>query len=184
MMNPVRDIEWEFYPNIEPGMKMLELGDKINRGVTYKQYFESLGVNHTSIDWNGKNGAINRDLRTPLWHEFGQFDVVTNIGTTEHVDDQKMVWSNISEMCKVGGYVVCVTPAPIGDNWWWHGEYYPTIEFYHKFAEVRGYKILKIREDHPKPHRNIYCLLHKTSIASGEIPIELIHKNTIRPRYA
>jgi hypothetical protein len=46
---------------------MLELGNK--RGTEhepYKGHFEKMGIAHTSIDWNGQDGAIAADLRNPL----------------------------------------------------------------------------------------------------------------------
>jgi hypothetical protein len=73
---PVRPDEWNYYVPLV-GDSMLELGDKINPAwsgehKTYKSHFESLGFRHVSIDWNGNNGAIARDLRKPLWDEFGR----------------------------------------------------------------------------------------------------------------
>ena len=94
--NPIakhRPDEWALYKPLN-GMKMLELGGKwcSQAGVTYKQVFESLRFHHTSLDWNGEHGALVRDLREPQWPEFGQFNIVSNMGTSEHVGDQRGVW--------------------------------------------------------------------------------------------
>lgn len=183
MINPVRPLEWKYYPELKSGMTMLELGNKKNGNTTYKSFFEKMGIKHTSIDWNGEDGALNRDLRTPLWNEFGQFDVVTNIGTSEHVDDQLMVWANIVKMCKVGGYIVCCTPAPMQDSWWWHGEHYPTEEFYKQLCNKNGLKLVRMEVNHPKPHTNIYCQMQKIEPTDCVfVPVGFIYKNEIRQR--
>ena len=58
------------------GKTMLELGNKIQQGYSFKKYFTRLGFEHTSVDWNGKDGALKKDLRLPL--KLGTFDMVTN----------------------------------------------------------------------------------------------------------
>ena len=50
--NPIPSPEWELYQPLV-GDTMLELGNKITKGTSYKQYFESIGFKHTSVDWNG-----------------------------------------------------------------------------------------------------------------------------------
>ena len=46
------------------------------------------GVQHTSFDLNAKHGALPVDLAQPIgdprW--LGVFDIVTNSGTSEHVE--------------------------------------------------------------------------------------------------
>jgi SAM-dependent methyltransferase len=162
---PVRPDEWNYYVPLV-GESMLELGDKINPAwtgehKTYKAHFESLGFRHVSIDWNGNNGAIARDLREPLWDEFGQFDMVTNIGTTEHVDPQGKVWENIWRMCKPGGVIVSVTPYPDGKNWWWHGIHYPTREFFRALSMANSCEIERMGADLSAPNKNLYVRMRK-----------------------
>lgn len=183
---PVRPDEWAFYEPLDGVESMLELGDKINGALgTYKAFFEGLGIRHVSIDWNGKNGALNRDLRKPLWAELGQFDCVTNIGTTEHVTGegaQRAVWENIHRLLRPGGLLVSVTPKP--GCWHWHGTHYPTIEFYSEFCRLNGYVIEGLAEQLPAPNTNIYLRARK-GLASGFImPAEsLIYRNHMRPRW-
>ena len=108
---------------------VLELGNKKSSHGVYKKDFKELGITHTSVDWNGKDGALNLDLRKPL--NLGKFDMVTNFGTTEHVDEQYPVWKNIHDSLKVGGILVGETPYP--GNLPGHGIWYPTLEFYMEF---------------------------------------------------
>lgn len=121
--------------------RMLELGNKNGtggRGDSYKRHFEALGIMHTSVDWNGEDGALPLDLRQPL--NLGRFDMVTNIGTSEHVDDQAPVWRNMIESCDQ--VLVCITPAP-GD-WPGHGLFYPQPEFYTELARLNGFDLEKL----------------------------------------
>lgn len=177
-----RQDEWNYYDPLI-GSRMLELGGKINHGLTYKAYFEALGFEHISIDWNGEHGALKRDLRKPLWDEFGQFDMVSNIGTTEHVDGQRGVWENIHRMTRVGGVLVSLTPYHDGKSWWWHGEHYPTEEFFHSFAELNGWEIEKIGRQKEPPYENLYVRLRKLDEKDFVMPDEsLIVRNKRRPR--
>ena len=135
-----REDEWRLLDPLH-GDSMLELGNKRNGDAIYKAYFESLGYRHVSVDWNGRDGALKRDLRLPLWDELGQFDMLTNIGTTEHVSDQRGVWENIHHLVKPGGLYCGLTPYPDGRNWWWHGDWYPTEDFFRAFADLNGWQI-------------------------------------------
>jgi len=77
-------------------LSMLELGnqtcDKEIRAKTgfhiAKEYWESLGVSHISVDVNGKNGALNKDLtdHNDFKEMHDSFDIIYNAGTTEHVE--------------------------------------------------------------------------------------------------
>jgi len=180
-----RPDEWELYQPLM-GKRMLELGGKINKPFTYKAYFQALGFEHISIDWNGDHGALVRDLRKPLWDEFGQFDMVTNMGTTEHVtgpNGQAGVWENIHMMTKVGGVYVGQTPYHDGKSWWWHGEYYPKEEFYEAFSALNGWEIEHLYIDREIPNQNLYCRMMKTEDLPFWMPdTGLIKRNNRRPR--
>lgn len=115
---------------------MLELGNK--RGTEhepYKPYFEARGIRHVSVDWNGEDGALALDLRKPL--KLGTFDMVTNIGTSEHVDEQAPCWRNI--VLAADQVIACSTPHP-GD-WPGHGLFYPELAFYEELARLNGFQV-------------------------------------------
>jgi len=127
------------------GTSMLELGDKQDAGRVYKQWFESLGFRHVSVDTNGLHGALPLDLREPL--NLGTFDMVCNIGTSEHVsednwDGQVACWRNIIEALHVGSVLLCDTPAPGG--WRDHGKWYPHPEFYRELARLNGLEVERL----------------------------------------
>ena len=100
---------------IESVETMIELGNKKNALGTYKDYFESVGIKHTSVDWNGEDGALAMDLNHP--QILPKSDVVTNFGTSEHVENQKEVFENIDRF--MGKWAVHAVPL-IG-NWYGPG---------------------------------------------------------------
>ena len=97
------------------GLSMLELGNQTIRRSskhdlpkTGKKYFESLGMHHTSVDLNGLDGAIALNLSKPIINPnwVNHFDVVTNFGTTEHVEPyeaQYACFRNIHNFMAVNG---------------------------------------------------------------------------------
>jgi len=177
-----RPDEWQLYSPLV-GKRMLELGGKINAPFTYKAYFEAIGFEHISIDWNGDHGALIRDLQKPLFQELGQFDMVSNMGTTEHVSDQAGVWANIHNLTKEGGVYVGQTPYHDGKSWWWHGDWYPTEDFFKSFAELNNWDIERMYIDREVPNQNLYVRMIKEEDAPFAMPdLSLIKRNHRRPR--
>lgn len=158
-MKPFPADEWKLLEPLTGVSRMLELGNKKNHDGVYKAAFEAMGIEHVSVDWNGEDGALKLDLRVPQWETLGQFDMVTNFGTTEHVASQKGVWENIHRCLKVGGTLISMTPFP-GD-WSWHGEFYPTEDFYWQLAQRNGYVVERLYVDREPPRRNWYCRMRK-----------------------
>lgn len=148
---------------------MLELGDQIiyfnpEYGTYSTPYFKNHypNLDHICIDIKPEKHAKEADLREPL--NLGEFDSITNAGTTEHV--QGSLWAaykNIHEACKVGGIMVHENPKT--GNWPGHGDHYMTQGFYLDLANKNGYSILDIGE-HPAMGNstdgwNVYCVLRK-----------------------
>jgi len=152
------------------GDSMFEAGGKVNRklpghagDITYKSYFLAIGFkHHVSVDFDDRWADYTDDLRKPLWEKFGQFDMFTNMGTSEHIEgNQAGYWENVHRMTKVGGLYIHLTPNPGGKDWPVHGIHYPTEEFLHQFAKLNGWVVEKIGIDRPQPHRNLYGRLRK-----------------------
>lgn len=189
LSNPVRPDEYAYYLPLERGdgkpvKRMFELGNKINgdKG-SYKDFFVKMGFEHISVDWNGHDGALPLDLREPIYDRFEPFDIVTNIGTTEHVSNQFGVWKNIHYLCDLHGVIVSVTPYPDGNSWWWHGEWYPTEMFFERFAELNGYRIERMGRDLPPPNENLYVRLVKIDTCEFQMPSpDTFYRNQMRPR--
>lgn len=161
------------------GKTMLELGNKSDRTCqhTYKQYFQARGLIHTSVDWNGQQGALKLDLREPI--NLGTFDMVSNIGTTEHVDGQYGVWKNICEAMHVGSVFVSTTPKP--GHWPGHGLWYPQPEFYQSLAELNGMvveRLFETPEDYNQKADNmIFARLRRVEACPFVMPSGLLVRN-------
>ena len=151
------------------GTTMLELGNKTKGKMVYKDVFESLGFGHVSVDLNGKNGALALDLRKPL--NLGTFDMVTNIGTSEHVSvndyaGQAGCWRNIVEAMHVGSVLVSITPRVGVEKWKRHGRWYPTTEFFEGLAKLNGMTVERLEMDDNEQ----YARLRRTVIVDFEMP--------------
>ena len=117
------------------GVIMCELGNQKMRFGKYKtgkKYFKSLGAKHISIDINGKSGAKKLNLAKPIDRWKGKFDIVTNYGTSEHVEGQNECFENIYNFCRVGG--VMVHAVPMEGTYIGHSPYHYDVEFFNKLA--------------------------------------------------
>ena len=130
------------------GLKMCELGNQylFVEGIqfrTAKEYFLSIGVEHTSIDINGQDDALVYNLAKPIndLKLLGNFDVVTNYGTTEHVYNQYECFRNIHNFCRIGGLFIHV--GPLVGSWPFHCENYYYPLFFAKLAEKNNYRIIR-----------------------------------------
>jgi SAM-dependent methyltransferase len=180
MTNPIPEYcHHFFYPIV--GSRMLELGNKKTGNVSYKSYLTAQGIDHVSVDWNGEDGAIPLDMRVPL-PDWEPFDMITNFGCTEHVSVQEPIWESIHRLCKPGGVIICMCPAP-GD-WWWHGNWYPTTEFYEQYAGRNGYTIEHMAIGREHPTRNIDVRMVKgDDVLPFTMPDEsTMFYNRMRPR--
>lgn len=152
------------------GTRMLELGNqRIARRAmigarTGKAYYTDLGVEHTSLDFNGKDGAVALDLSVavdkPEWH--GYFDIVTNAGTTEHVephDAQYTCFANLHEWLKPGGIFIHIVPAVEGlastNRWDKHCNNYYSAAFFEMLARENDYALVASRVIN---HLRVACL--------------------------
>jgi SAM-dependent methyltransferase len=109
--------------------------------------------------------------------------MLSNMGTTEHVDGQAGVWENIHRLVRPGGVYVGQTPYHDGRSWWWHGDWYPTEGFFESFAELNGWTIERLYRGREVPHQNLYCRMTKGDETPFAMPDEsLIKRNQIRPR--
>jgi len=147
----------KIFPNGDINNKlMLELGNqrirkkiRKNFNIKYnisKQYFESLGVKHYSIDINGKEGSIPIDLSKPItdkfWHN--KFDIGTDFGTIEHITNknfgQWQAWCNFHNAIKKGG--IFIHSIPHKNGWIKHCDAHYDNEFFEKLSETNNYRII------------------------------------------
>jgi hypothetical protein len=167
-----RSAELELYMPLV-GKSMLELGNKKNAPHTYKEFFVARGFRHVSVDLNGQNGALALDLMQPL--ALGQFDMISNIGTTEHVMSQEPVWRNICEALHVGSVLVSTTPQP-GD-WQWHGFWHPTADFYRDLAALNGLSLDRLYVWGAEPRRMNFARLTRVERVPFVMPKDNLFRN-------
>lgn len=138
------------------GIKMLEFGDQTIAPEeipesTGKEYFSNRGVEHISLDLNGRNGAIRIDLSKPIrkrqW--LGQFDIVTNAGTSEHIEPlskQYECFKNVHDCLRVGGIAIHIVPDVVELDerglWKGHCSYYYSEAFFSELAKQSGSTML------------------------------------------
>ena len=143
--------------------RMCELGNQWLRDppMSAKAYFTSLGVDHTSIDLNGKDGALPLDLGTtePFERYRERFDVVTNFGTLEHIEADTVCMDNIESMCRSGGLMVHV--VPLVGNWESHGLRHYDMEFFRKEATCHDLLDLHIHDRGRAQSDLVYCAIRK-----------------------
>lgn len=113
-----------------------------------KDYFRLYGIEHFSYDLIPHQEAEFLDLRNPIPQELeGKFDVVTDYGTTEHVDgDFYQANKNIHNMVKVGGLVIRETP--LTGHWIGHAHNYLDAKFYEDLALFNDYTILELNVEY------------------------------------
>lgn len=127
------------------GLRWCELGDQVmlyRKNKPAKKRYEKLGVEHVSLDLNGRHGALPVDLCKPVTG-LGVFDVVTNYGTAEHVDNQYEVFKNIHNLCKVGGIIIHFMPA-VG-YWEGHSRYHYSLDFAANLAVQCQYRVIMLQ---------------------------------------
>lgn len=138
------------------GLKFCELGDTRNRG-NFRDYLQTIGLprytkffeyleheeaTSIQIDVNGQDGALLIDLGNLIDDKkmLGQFDIVLDCGTSEHIDNQYIVFKNIFNLLKVGGIVIHYLPLNL--SYKGHSGWKYTLESFNKFAIDCKYELI------------------------------------------
>jgi hypothetical protein len=114
-------------------------------------FWQWLEFNHAAIDIDESPGSIPLDLNydtVPL-EEKGKYDLVTNLGTTEHVANQLNAFKLIHELTKLGGVMVHELPAQGMFN---HGLINYNPKFFWMLARSNRYKWLHTNFSVGFPH--------------------------------
>jgi hypothetical protein len=148
------------------GLRICELGNQESGWtlrVSVKPVLEWLGAEHTSIDLNGRDGALPYDLSKPLpSFMLGQFDLVTNAGTTEHVVadsafmDQYQAFKSIHDLTIPWAAMLHVVPSEKGAHC--GCGYVYTHAFFQALASLCGYRIIDLYDSKSDPN-HIACLM-------------------------
>lgn len=151
------------------GLDWCELGNQGYCDKTAKEMYKSKGVNHTSIDINGRDGAIKLDLDKDVPKTLeNRFDVITNYGTTEHVNNQYSVFKNMHNMGRVG--CIIFHGVPLIGNWPRHCRYYYSMKFFELLAKACAYTVIDIKifntDFYKAPKNLVACILRKERASS------------------
>lgn len=146
------------------GLKMAEFGNQkvkfepgegARRLQLAKPYLEFFGVHHVSFDTNGRGNSIYQDLSRPIDNAAlraatgigcGEFDIVTNFGTSEHVEHetQVQVFRNAHDLCRFGGLMVHAVPR--AGTCKGHGAWKYTADWFERLARGLNYEIEHLTE--------------------------------------
>lgn len=133
-------------------LSILELGDQDiydSRIAEFKTKFRNLISKQfkiwKTIDLTDSYGSGVEiiDLSIPTSINI-QFDIITNFGTTEHVEPesgQYTCWNNINDLLKVGGLLINEVPTDNG-YWYDHCRYFYTDDFFYNL-ENYGFSLIE-----------------------------------------
>lgn len=131
--------------------KLVELGNQLlhpthpfsSKFRSGKKYYESLGVDYTSIDLNGANDSLVHDLSLPLPDSLlGKFDSCSNWGTLEHTNNQYVSFKNTHDLVKLNGLMLHA--LPLEGHWPNHCRYYYNTDFVQQLSKLCQYEIFQL----------------------------------------
>ena len=131
-------------------LKMLQLGDQMYRekSIRAKKFFEDIGTLVTSIDINGEGGSLPLDLSKPINNPayINHFDIVTNFGTSEHVENHIMCFENMYNFTRKNGIMFNLVPR---EGFWNKGSHSKvhkyTTDFFDDLAKHYSCELLENR---------------------------------------
>ena len=102
-------------------------------------FWKWLGIEYLAIDVDGSVGALPLDLNFDhIPKEFiNKFDLVTNLGTTEHIANQVNALKAIHDLTKVGWFILHNLPA---QGYLHHGLINYNTKFFWMLARTTGYR--------------------------------------------
>jgi hypothetical protein len=120
----------------------VDIEDQALNGSACRDYYHNAGVElYLAFDLSGRNGSFKIDLCKD--HDFmPQFDIVTNFGTIEHVNNQYHAFKNMHDLCVTGG--IMAHAFPVIGHWPNHGRYYYSLPFAYELAERTQYHVIDI----------------------------------------
>lgn len=146
-----------------------ELGDQglswEAKGTKAKDWYVERGCGrYVSIDGNGE-GTLTADLNLPVKLE--PFDLVTDLGTGEHIFDQAQVWRTIHALTKPGGYIAFDRPAQGHEK---HCFYLTNECVFRDVAEANDYVITWLDRTTRTRGQLIRGIFQKTTNAPFRVP--------------
>ena len=115
-----------------------------------RRFWEWLGCSYTAIDIDGSPGSLPLDLNVdevPAEHK-GRYQLVMNLGTTEHVADQNQAMKVVHDLTAVGGVMIHTVPMQGYSN---HGLLNYNPKFFWMLAKSCRYHWLDMRISYDTP---------------------------------
>ena len=114
--------------------------DNYKKNIYAESFFNAIGSKKIdAIDFSNYEGAnIIHDLNFPVSHELEEaYDIILDSGTLEHVFNYPVAILNCMKMIKVGGNIICISPA---NNYFGHGFYQFSPDlFFRLFSFENGF---------------------------------------------
>lgn len=125
------------------GEEFLKINHPAEKEYTPEVFYKGLGFKeYNCIDMDGRNNAFKFNLNANLELEYnftGNYDLVTNYGTSEHCFDQHQVFRNIHNLCAPGGIIIHALPFQGFVN---HGFFNYQPDFFRDIAAANNYCII------------------------------------------
>jgi SAM-dependent methyltransferase len=158
------------------GQSTPELEATLAKGDGYVDgLFELLGTKElVSVDFSRYEGAsLIHDMNLPLSADHvGQFDLVFDGGTLEHIFNFPCAIRSCMELVKVGGHLLLLTPT---NNWSGHGFYQFSPElFFRVLSAENGYEVERMIAYEVYPNSQLYEVTEPKLLGSR---VELTHSN-------
>lgn len=135
---------------------LMVVGQKPHRPA--REFYEELGCGHyDAIDGNGE-GTVTADLNEPIGVDLLKCDLVTDLGTGEHIFDQAQLFRSVHNLLKVGGTFVFDRPI---QRWEDHGFYNFQPNLIRALCAANDYLLLELREHEFKAGRLAYGAYRK-----------------------
>lgn len=134
------------------------------------EFYRTLGkvTRYECIDANG-NASIFADLNHPLEVWPGEFDIVTDFGTSEHTFNFAQVWTTIHALCKPGGIIAFDKPHQGMPD---HGFFNVHLTLLLDIAGANDYDVLHISEYKAKKGTTWKGAYRKTTDKPFTFPVQ------------
>jgi hypothetical protein len=164
------------------GAQQFKVCPPFKENTYFREYVENLDKEYLSIDLTEEDKSIPLDMCKDFPDIYkNYFDLVLDIGTSEHVEDYFMCMKNIHNVCNINGYMIHVVPSP--KNWPGHGYHYVNMDFFIELAANYGYDIIEmfIRKcsfgglDSHQTHV-VFCKKENFEFTKDKFPFHLVYR--------
>ncbi len=124
------------------GLKNFEIDNEVNypNKSSAKKFYKDIGFEkYFCIDINKEHNSIEHDLNKPFENKklFNNFDVVTDLGSCEHIFNFAEAYKTVHKLCKKGGLII-INQRLINTN----GYYSIDPSFFEGIAAANNYNIV------------------------------------------